>query len=159
VLDILKLLPDVTPLVCLFLAQKPPVDQGLLIHEVSISHTTMHHSRQDSSGQVTRSSQRPLPNNTQHSQQTKTYAPVVFEPTISAGEGPQAYALDRAATVTGSICFKLLEYYVVLTSCFVILFMLLCLENGCRKNLNDKCKSDSEIVLSYGTQELGTCSY
>jgi len=28
-----------------FLAQQPPVDQGLLIHEVSRSHTTTHHSR------------------------------------------------------------------------------------------------------------------
>jgi hypothetical protein len=27
--------------------------------------------------------------------------PVVFEATISAGEGPQTYALDRAATGTG----------------------------------------------------------
>ena len=27
-----------------FLAQQPPVGQGLLIHEVSISHTTTHHS-------------------------------------------------------------------------------------------------------------------
>jgi hypothetical protein len=29
--------------------------------------------------------------------------PVKFEPTISAGERPQTYALDRAATGTGSI--------------------------------------------------------
>ena len=28
--------------------------------------------------------------------------PVRFEPTISAGERPKAYALDRAATVTGN---------------------------------------------------------
>jgi len=28
-----------------FLAQQPPVDQSLLIHEVSRSHTTTHHSR------------------------------------------------------------------------------------------------------------------
>ena len=28
--------------------------------------------------------------------------PVGFEPTISAGERPQTYALDRAATGTGS---------------------------------------------------------
>jgi len=33
-------------------------------------------------------SQRPLPDNTQHSQQTDTHAPVGFEPTISAGERP-----------------------------------------------------------------------
>jgi len=29
----------------LLLQQSPPVGQGLLIHEVSRSHTTMHHSR------------------------------------------------------------------------------------------------------------------
>ena len=48
---------------------------GLLILEVSRSHTTMHHSRQDSSGRVISSSQRPLPDNTQHSKQTNTHAP------------------------------------------------------------------------------------
>jgi len=31
--------------VCLFLAWQPPVGQGLLILEVSRSHTTTHHSR------------------------------------------------------------------------------------------------------------------
>jgi len=30
---------------CLFLARQPPVGQGLLIHEVSRSHLTTHHSR------------------------------------------------------------------------------------------------------------------
>ena len=33
--------------------------------------------------------------------------PVGFEPTISAGERPQIYALDRAATGTG------IEFYLV----------------------------------------------
>jgi len=28
--------------------------------------------------------------------------PVEFEPTISAGERPQTYALDRVATMTGN---------------------------------------------------------
>ena len=35
-----------------------------------------------------------------HNRQTST-SPVGFEPTISAGERPQTYALDRAATGTG----------------------------------------------------------
>ena len=48
---------------------------GLLILEVSRSHTTTHHSRQDSSGRVISSSQRPLPDNTQHSQLTNIHAP------------------------------------------------------------------------------------
>jgi len=31
--------------------------------------------------------------------------PVVFDPTISAGERPQTYALDRAAIGTGSFTY------------------------------------------------------
>jgi len=57
----------------LFLARQPPVGQGLLINEVSRSHTTMHHIL--SSGRVISLSQRPLPDNTQHSQQTKIHDP------------------------------------------------------------------------------------
>jgi len=78
----------------------PPVGQGLHIYEVSRSHTTTHHSRYDYSGRVISSSHRPLTDNTQHSQQT-SIPPVGFEPTISAGERSQTYALDRAATGTG----------------------------------------------------------
>jgi len=43
----------------------------------------------------------PLPDNIQHSQQIIIHSPVGFEPTISAGERPQTYASDRAATGTG----------------------------------------------------------
>ena len=56
-------------------ALRPNAGHGLLILEASRSHTTMQHSRQDSSGRVISSSQRPLPDNTQHSQQTNTHAP------------------------------------------------------------------------------------
>jgi len=42
---------------CLFLAREPAVGQGLPIHVISRSHTTTHHSRQDSSGRVISSSQ------------------------------------------------------------------------------------------------------
>ena len=55
----------VHPLVVL----RPNASQGLLILEVSISHTTTHQSRQDFSGRVINSSHRPLPENTQQSQQ------------------------------------------------------------------------------------------
>ena len=40
--------------------------------------------------------------------------PVGFEPTISAGERPKTYALDRAATGTG--------YYTESTTCKSVLF-------------------------------------
>ena len=51
-----------------------PLDQGLLNHDVSISHTTTNHSRQDSSGRVISQLQKLLPANTQHSQQTNIHA-------------------------------------------------------------------------------------
>ena len=64
------------PSVSLFLvALRPNAGHGLLILEVSRSHTTTHHSRKDSSGRVISSSQRLLPDNTQHSQQTNIHAP------------------------------------------------------------------------------------
>ena len=56
-------------------ALRPNAGHGLLILEVSRSHTRTDHSRQDSSGRVISQSQRPLPDNTQHSQQTNIYAP------------------------------------------------------------------------------------
>jgi hypothetical protein len=52
----------------------PVAGFSLLVFEVSWSHTTTRHSRQDSSGWVINPSQRPLPDNTQHSQQTNIHA-------------------------------------------------------------------------------------
>jgi len=51
------------------------IDVWFLIDEVSITHIATHHSQQDSSGRVISSSQRPLPDNTQHSQQIDIHAP------------------------------------------------------------------------------------
>ena len=79
----------------------PPVGQGLCIHDVARSHTTTHHSQQDSSGRGISSSQRPRRDNTRHSQQIPMPS-VGFEPTISASQRPQTHALDRAATGTGT---------------------------------------------------------
>ena len=56
-------------------ALRPNAGHGRLIHKVSRSHTTTHHSRQGSSGRVISSSQSPLPRNTHHSQQTNIHAP------------------------------------------------------------------------------------
>ena len=71
---------------------------GLLIHAVSRSHTTPHHSRWDSSRRVISSSQRPLPDNIHNRQ--PFMSPVGFEPPISTGERPQTFVLHRAATET-----------------------------------------------------------
>ena len=58
-------------------------------------------------------SERPLPDNTQHSQQTnrQTSMPWVgFKPTISAGERQKTYALDRAATGIGNTSTRSTEF-------------------------------------------------
>ena len=54
------------------MALRPIAGHGPLIHDVSRSHTTTHHSRYDSSGRMISSSQRPLPDKTQ---QTDIHAP------------------------------------------------------------------------------------
>jgi hypothetical protein len=54
---------------------QPQVGQDLFIFEVSRSYKTTHSCRQDSSGRGISSSQRPLPENTRHSQQTDIHAP------------------------------------------------------------------------------------
>jgi hypothetical protein len=47
---------------------------------------------------VISSTQRPLPDKTQHSQETDILAPAGFEPEVPGSERPQTHALDRAAT-------------------------------------------------------------
>ena len=44
---------------------------------------------------------------------------VGFEPTISAGERPKTYALDRAATGTALYCIYYVLYNIVHTRLFV----------------------------------------
>ena len=44
-----------------------------------------------------------------HNRQT-SMLPVGFEPTISAGERPQTYALDRAAALEPALCYNCLQY-------------------------------------------------
>jgi len=62
------------------------------------------HTRWDYSGKGIGSSQRPLPENTQHSQETDIHVPSAgFEPAIPARERPQTHALGRAATGFGSL--------------------------------------------------------
>jgi hypothetical protein len=50
-------------------------EHGRPVSEVSRSHTVTHHHRYDSSDRGIGPSQRPLPENTQHSQKTDTHAP------------------------------------------------------------------------------------
>ena len=66
---------------------------GAPILDVSRSHTTTQHSRQDSSGRVISSSQRPMPDNTRHSQQTNIHVP----------GGIRAHDLSRRAAAGRSL--------------------------------------------------------
>jgi hypothetical protein len=50
---------------------------SLLAYEVTWSHTATRHSRQYSSERMISPSQRPLPDNTQHSQQTNIHGPIL----------------------------------------------------------------------------------
>ena len=61
--------------------------------------TQTHHTRYDSSGRVIGPTQRPLPDNTQHSQHTDIHAPGgIWTWNPSASEMPQTHPLDSAAT-------------------------------------------------------------
>jgi len=60
-------------------------------------HTHTHHTRYVFSVRVTSSTQRPLPDNTQHLQETDIHVSGGIKPIISAGERLQTYALDSAA--------------------------------------------------------------
>jgi hypothetical protein len=75
--------------------------QGFLVIEFHDHNTTTYHSRWVSSGRLISPTQRPLSENTQHSQET-SMPQAGFEPAIPASERPQTHALDRAATGIGT---------------------------------------------------------
>ena len=81
-----------------FVALRPNAGHGLLILEVSRSHTMTHHSPLDEWSDRRRDLY--LTTHNTHNRQISVPS-VGFKPTISAGELPQTYALDRAATGTG----------------------------------------------------------
>ena len=95
-----------------FCSSSPPVGQGLLNHEVSRSHTTTHHSRTPLDEWSARRRDLHLTTHNTRNRQT-SMPPVGFEPTISAGEWPQTYTLDRAATGTGKFPKFRLAYFCV----------------------------------------------
>jgi hypothetical protein len=83
-----------------------------LLYEIPRLHSQTHHTPLASSGGVISPSQRPLPDNTQHSQEKISMLTSGFEPSIPACERPQTHASDRAATgidmyatVSSSYCY------------------------------------------------------
>jgi hypothetical protein len=98
---------ELLPHVLLFVVRQAPIGARL---PHSRSFLITHNDAPQSVGllwRVISLSQRPLPDNTQHSQQTTHPCPPVrFEPTVSAGERPKTYALDRAANGTGITTYE-----------------------------------------------------
>ena len=84
------------------------------------AHTHIHtqaHTRVDSSGRVIGPSLTPLPDNTQHSQQTDI-SPAGYEPAIPESERTLTHALDLAANWIGPLLFYVREI------CFMTVFRL-----------------------------------
>ena len=63
-----------------------------------------------------------------HNSQT-SMPPVGFEPTISAGERPQTYALDHAATGTGNLLYIIYRLYIFII--YKIYIIINILYTGC----------------------------
>ena len=82
-------------------ALRPNAGRGLLILEVSRSHTMTPVGRTPLDEWSARRRDLYLTTHNTHNRQT-SMPPVGFESTISAGEWPQTYPLDRAATGTGA---------------------------------------------------------
>jgi len=77
-------------------ALQPKASHGLLILEVSRSHTATHHSRYDFSGRLISPSQRSLSDNTQQSTQKTSTPPAGFEPQIPASKRTLRSAIEPA---------------------------------------------------------------
>jgi hypothetical protein len=86
----------------LSVALRPNAGHGLLNLEVFLDHTQRHTTVGRTPLDERSVRRRDLYQTTHNTHNRQTSMPsVVFELTISAGERPQTYALDRAATGTG----------------------------------------------------------
>jgi len=75
-------------------------------HNRGFKITLTHFTRQGSSGRVIALTQRPVPYNTQHSQETDTHAPGVIQTHNPNYRSATDHAFDRAATRIGSRMYK-----------------------------------------------------
>ena len=76
-----------------------------------------------------------------------------FEPTISAGEQPQTYALDRAATGTGELPFTLYKMYLIFKNSMILLLLItfLCVTYSfiCNHTLSKNCSPHLCVSLHF----------
>ena len=128
--EILTLPPNPTPVMqyCLFVFGATTPQWARASSFTRFLDHTQRRSRQNSSGRVISSSHRHLPYNTQHSQRI-SMPPMGFEPTISAGERPQTYALDRAASGTGYHVILLPVIYLCMIIYILVEIVYFCLKS------------------------------
>ena len=74
-------------------------------------------------------------------------SPVGFEPTLSAGEWPQTYALDRAATGTGSRHRIRKIKYISQTQLYLINGILRCYMFRFQRNLHQEINLFLHYIL------------
>jgi len=95
-------------------APRPNTGHGLLILDVSRPQTTTNHSRLASSGRVISASQRPLPDKTQHSQQTDIHVPLWDSNPQSqqaSGRKPTPYTARQLGLAFVSLYIHLITKY------------------------------------------------
>jgi hypothetical protein len=137
-------------LISLFFQQRnTPLSQGLLIIEVTLSH-----SDHTTLARGISPTQRPLHENTQQSQETNIHASGGIRTQIPASERPQTHALDHVATRIGSSLFRI-------RNCFQI-HLVLCLQlhvatssqlHQCSKNtIVATCLPLTVAVFKLGTE-------
>jgi hypothetical protein len=105
---------------------RPSAGQGLLILQVSRSHTATFRRRYDSSGRVISSSQRPVPDITQHSQYTNIHALCgirIHNVSRQADRRPRPYT----ARSLGQALISLIYLYKIVI--LLILYRLVCVWN------------------------------
>ena len=82
-----------------------------------------------------------------HNRQTSV-PPVGFEPTISAGERPQIYALDRAATGTGISyhIYRIIYTFTILTVHLLVIMKIIKMHGTCitiKNEIKFSCRNNS----------------
>ena len=91
------------------------------------------------------SSQRPLPDNTQQSQETDIHAPAGFEPTIPGRKWPKTHALDRAATGIGLIIIIII-IIIIIFIIIIIIIIIIIRESSSEREVEENGKAHETVT-------------
>ena len=117
--------------------RQPVVSHSLLTVEVSRSHCDTPYKRQDSSGRVISQTQRPLPDNTQHSQQTDRHSPGgIRTPQSQQASGRRPHLRPNEhwnglLTYSFVYVFIYFTYLITLNNLFILAYLLFCMRLTC----------------------------